>query len=131
MIARVPSLETPAGEDWADANIEFASGVLAHVHLDYVQRPAVHRLAVVGDKGRAVCDFGAGEVRWWPADGEAGIRRVDARFERNTMFLDAMQHFLDCVRDRTEPRVPLADGAAVLRMAVEARRAGLSGTVHA
>jgi len=131
MVARVPSLDTPAGEDWSDINIEFSSGVLAHVHIDYLQRPAVHRLTVVGDIGRAVCDYGAGELHWCPVDGEPIIRRTGLRFERNTMFLDAMQHFLDCVRDRTEPLVPLADGAAVLRMALQARHAAVSEPVHA
>jgi hypothetical protein len=47
------------------------------------------------------------------------------------MFLDAMEHFLNCVRGRTEPRVPLADGAAVLRMALEARGVNLSGATSA
>jgi predicted dehydrogenase len=131
MAARVPSLDTPAGEDWGDINIEFASGVLGHVHVDYLQRPAVHRLTVVGETGRAVCDFGAGELHWWCADGDTAVRRVDGEFERNTMFLDAMRHFIDCVRERRAPRVPLSDGVAVLRMALEARSAALSEAVHA
>ncbi len=131
MVARVPSLETPAGDDWSNIDIEFSSGVLAHVHVDYLQRPAVHRLSVVGESGGAVCDFNSGELSLQPAEGEATIRRVPAGFERNTMFLDAIGHFLDCVRDRTEPWVPLADGAAVLRMALEARRAASSQTIDA
>jgi len=131
MVACVPSLGTPAGEDWSNIIIEFSNGVLAHVHVDYLQRPAVHRLSVVGEFGRAVCDFNSGELSWQPAQGEATVRRVHAGFERNAMFLDAMKHFLSCVRDRTEPRVPLADGAAVLRMALEARRVASSETIHA
>jgi predicted dehydrogenase len=131
MISRVSSLDTPAGEDWADINIEFANGVLAHVHVDYLQRPAVHRLTVVGEMGRAVCDYGAGELRSWPAEGEATVRRVDARFDRNAMFLGAMRHFLECIRSRREPLVPLADGAAVVRMALDARRAALPEAAHA
>ncbi|WP_371199103.1 Gfo/Idh/MocA family protein [Hyphomicrobium sp. 99] len=121
-VRRVSSLDTPAGEDWSDINVEFVNGVLAHAHVDYVQRPATHRLSVVGDRGRAICDFEAGELRWWPTQGEMIERRVPDGFERNTMFLDAMHHFLHCVRDRTEPQIPIADGIAVLKMALEARR---------
>ena len=50
----VPALNTPAGEDWANVLLEFSpSGVVGHVHLDYWQRPAVHRLRVgrSGDRG--------------------------------------------------------------------------------
>jgi predicted dehydrogenase len=130
MTARVPALDTPAGEDWANVNIEFENGVLAQVHLDYIQRPAVHSLTVVGEAGRAVCDYSAGELHVWPADGVAVVRRVDAGFERNTMFLSAMRHFLDCVRSRREPQVALAEGVAVLRMAMEARRAAFPEAAH-
>jgi predicted dehydrogenase len=131
MVTAVPSLDTPAGEDWSNINIEFANGVLAHVHVDYLQRPAVHRLSVLGETGRAVCDYNSGELTWQPAQGEPTIGRVIAGFERNTMFLDAMEHFLNCVRDRTEPRVPLGDGAVVLKMALEARRVSSSETIPA
>jgi predicted dehydrogenase len=129
MIAAVPSLDTPAGEDWSNINIEFANGVLAQVHVDYLQRPAVHRLSVLGEAGRAVCDYNSGELICQPAQGETTIRRVRAGFERNTMFLDAMEHFLNCSRNRTKPRVTLEDGAAVLRMALEARRVASSGMI--
>jgi predicted dehydrogenase len=125
MSSRVPALDTPAGEDWANMNIEFANGVLAQIHVDFLQRPAVHRLTVVGEAGRAVCDYSVGKLHAWPARGVAAIRRVEPGFERNTMFLNAMRHFLECVRSRREPEVPLADGLAVLRMAMEARRAAL------
>jgi predicted dehydrogenase len=131
MVARVPSLGTPAGEDWGDMSIEFTNGVLGYIHVDYLQRPPVHRLSVVGDAGRVTCDYHAGVMKWWPAEGAAIVRRVPVAFERNTMFLDAMEHFLDCIRDRTEPRVPLADGAAALKMALEARRVASLETSHA
>lgn len=131
MVARVPSLDTPAGEDWSDVNIEFTSGVLGHVHLDYIQRPPVHRLSVVGDMGRVLWDYHSGELRCWALEGESVVHRVPEGFERNHMFLNAMEHFLACVRDRTEPRVPIGDGAAVLKMALDARRSATSEASHA
>lgn len=126
MSSAAPVLDTSAAEDWSNINIEFASGVLAQVHVDYLQRPAVHRLSVVGESGRAVCDYNSGELTWQPAQGEAIRRRVPPAFERNTMFLAAMEHFLNCVTTRTEPQVALADGATVLNMALEARRSASS-----
>jgi predicted dehydrogenase len=131
LVARVPALDTPAGEDWADVGIAFTNGVLGHVHVDYLQRPPVHRLTVVGESGRALWDYHSGELRCWPADGDSIVHRVPDGFERNTMYLDAMAHFLACVRDRSEPQVPLRDGAAALRMALEARRSAASGEAHA
>jgi len=45
---------------------------------------------------------------------------VPAGFERNTMFLEEMRHFLAVVRGEEEPLCPLADGVAALRIALGA-----------
>ena len=118
----IPSLETSSAEDWADITLEFSSGVIGSVHLDYVQRPPVHQLTVVGDAGRAQLDFHAGELTWCAIDGQLDRRNVGPNFDRNSLFVASMEHFLTCVATRHEPLVPLADGIAVLRMALDARR---------
>jgi predicted dehydrogenase len=136
---RIAALETPAGEDWAEVTLEFASGVIGQIHLDYWQRPAVHRLTVWGDRGRADLNFEAGTLRWElgkRAEGrgvsEAGVRfgKVSEGFERNSLFLDEMRHFLDCIAKRREPAVPLADGIAVLKLALAAKQSAREGRSH-
>jgi predicted dehydrogenase len=124
----VAALQTPAGEDWAEITIEFCSGVVGQVHLDYLQRPAVHRLTVCGDHGRAEWDCVAGTLRWETA-GSSGnaapittIETIPPRFERNSMFIDEMQHFLRCVETRQTPAITLADGIAVLKIALAAKQ---------
>ena len=93
----VPSLQTAAGDDWAEITLRFAAGAVGQVHLDYVQKPPVHRLCVWGDRGRAHLDFHAGTLVWESTDGSAETERVPDGFERNTMFVDEMRHFLDAV----------------------------------
>ena len=121
-IRSVPALQTPAGEDWADICLRFRSAVIGRVHLDYVQRPAVHRLRVWGEKGRAELDFHAGNLAWEFADSRRTVQQAPAGFERNTMFLSAMRHFLDCVASRTQPMSTLDQGVAVLKTALAAKR---------
>lgn len=118
----VPSLQTSAPDDWAEITLRFACGVIGQVHLDYVQKPAVHRLDVWGDRGRASCDFHAGTLAWQPTEGDIDVERVGASFERNTMFMDEMRHFLDAVGQRKPSCIPLADGIAVLEIALKARQ---------
>ena len=121
-IRSVPALQTPAGEDWADICLRFRSGVIGRVHLDYVQRPPVHRLRVWGDKGRAELDFHAGRLLLELADGSRTAQQTPPGFERNTMFLGAMRHFLDCVANRTQPTSSLDEGVAVLKTALAVKR---------
>jgi predicted dehydrogenase len=128
--AKVPSLDTAASEDWSDVIIEFANGVVGTVHVDYLQRPAVHRLRVVGDAGHILWDDHAGALTWTTTDNQATRYSVPSDFERNTMYLEAMRHFLECVTSRRVPRVPLADGVTVLQMALDARQAARPGDVH-
>ena len=120
-IRKVPSLQTTADDDWAEITLQFNSGVVGQVHLDYVQKPPVHQLHVWGDRGRAAWDFHAGTLLWTAHDGTTQLESVPPGFERNTMFVDEMRHFLQAVRDRQTSDIPLADGVAALKMALEAK----------
>jgi predicted dehydrogenase len=118
-------------EDLADITLEFTSGAQAHVHLDFVQRPPSQWLQITGRDG---------VIRWDNADGVARCYRAihdaweictpDPRFERNTMFLDEMAHFLSLLRgdpDDHSPAAGLDDGMANLRIALAARQSAAEG----
>jgi predicted dehydrogenase len=121
-IRQVPSLQTSAGDDWADITLQFASGVIGQVHLDYIQKPPVHRLDVWGDRGRATLDFHAGTLAWRDTNGDTQTEGVPDGFERNAMFVDEMKHFLASVAGSEPCRIPLADGIAVLDVALRAKQ---------
>ena len=114
-------LQTDTGDDLAEITLEFASGVVAQVHLDYVQRPPVHVLTVWGEDGRAQVDYRKGTLRWEFVDGRCQVEHVPVAFERNTLFVAEMQHFLTCVEDHRMTRIPLEEGIAVLELALRAR----------
>jgi predicted dehydrogenase len=82
----------------------------------------VHRLCVWGDGGRATLDFHAGTLIWQATDGKTQTEQVPAGFERNTMFVDEMRHFLEAVKSRRPSDIPLEDGIEVLRLALNAKR---------
>jgi predicted dehydrogenase len=115
-----------AVEDTADVTLQFESGVIGTVHLDYVQQPPSHWLHITGQTGT---------IRWDNADGVVHCYRADREawetfppppdFERNTMFLDEMRHFLDCIAGRDEPVVTLEDGVQALKIALAAKRSAV------
>jgi predicted dehydrogenase len=137
LLGEVQTLSAAAGqlsgleldvEDTADVTLEFASGVIGTVHLDYAQRPASHWLQITGQTGT---------IRWDSADGAASCYRADRGewerfpappgFDRDTMFLDEMRHFLDCIAGRDEPLVTLKDGIRALEIALAAKRSAAEG----
>jgi predicted dehydrogenase len=106
-------------EDIAEAILEFDSGAVGHVHLDYLQRPPAHRLEIIGTEGT---------IRWDNADGYASFyRSVEGQwesstlpdgFDRNALFIAEMKHFIDIASGDEEPACPLDDGVRTLRVAL-------------
>ncbi len=120
-IRSVPSLQTAAGDDWAEITLQFASGVVGQVHLDYLQKPPVHTLSVWGDAGRVLWNYHAGSLTWETPDGRSEVELVPSGFERNTMFVDEMSHFLQAAASGKPSSIPLEDGIAVLDIALKAK----------
>lgn len=104
-------------EDTADVLLRYRNGVSANIHLDYLQRPGQHDLLITGT---------AGIIQWSNADGSA--KRYDPEnevweevhppegFERNTLFMEEMAHFLRVVKGEEAPLCTLEDGIAALRL---------------
>ena len=115
-------------EDTADVLLRYRSGVSASVHLDYLQRPGQHDLRIIGT---------CGTLYWSNLDGIAKCYDVEtelweeaaplAGFERNTMFMDEMAHFLRVARQQEAPLCTLDDGIAALQVTDAVHRSADEG----
>jgi len=118
-----------AVEDTAEIGLRFASGLLAGVHLDYVQRPTAHWLEIIG---------AAGTLRWDNSDGTVHLYRAamgeweqfptPQSFERNDLFLEQMRHFLAVARGEAQPACTLEDGVRALELALAAHQSAETGS---
>jgi predicted dehydrogenase len=128
-------------EDVAEIGLKFANGAIGGLHLNYVQRPPVHRLEIVGTEGT---------LRWDNADGLLTLLRtpdafgvinsqppptVETRypppdgFERNQLFAAQTRHFLAVASGESEPVCTLDDGIRALELALAAKKSQSDGTV--
>jgi len=106
----------------ADVALRFASGTSAHVHLDFVRRPPLHRLELIGTTGTATWSQDDHVARRYDtATGDWVKAPLPAGFERNDLFLAEMRHFLACLDGAERPRCTLRDGRAALEVALAAR----------
>jgi predicted dehydrogenase len=128
----ISSLEMDV-EDVAEIGLRFASGAIGGVHVNFVQRPPVHRLEIVGTQGILRWDNADGELHFhkipqffgeWSADPPAVVVEQFAPpegFERNVMFIEQMKHFLAVARGDVKPVCTLHDGIRALELALMAR----------
>ena len=134
-------------EDTAEISLQFASGVLGSVHLDYYQQPPSHHLEIIGTQGTIRWNYVGQAVSLTPNDGGAvelyrvakTLRmgttenieplsfKVPNGFERNDMFLAEMKHFLAVARGEAQPTCTLEDGIAALRLALAIHQSAMSG----
>jgi len=128
-------------EDVAEIGLKFKSGAVGGVHVNYFQRPPVHRLEIVGTKGT---------LRWDNADGALHFYRMSAPFgsysdappasvmdsfsppegfERNQLFVAQTRHFIEIGRGEQEPVCTLQDGIQALRLALAAYESQKTGHI--
>ena len=119
-------------EDTAEIGLQFKSGAIGSIHLNYFQRPPVHRLEIAGTDGT---------LRWDIADGVLHFHKMQTPFgsysdnppapvietfsppqgfERNQLFIAQTKHFIEIARGDAEPVCNVNDGIEALKMALAA-----------
>ena len=114
-------------DDTAEIGLRFTNGLLASLHLDYNQRPSVHNLEIIGTEGIVHWDNADGRVTLCPADGIQQIFPVPDGFERNTLFLDELRHFLQIIHGDADPLCSLDDGIVALKLCLAALNSAKQG----
>lgn len=121
-------------EDAAEISLRFSSGALGGVHVNYFQRPPVHRLEIVGNKGTLRWDNSDGILHQYQMPDEFGAisanpspavytqHTLPPGFDRNDLFLAQTKHFLNVIQGLEEPSCTLEDGRRALEIALAAKQ---------
>lgn len=115
-------------EDAAEILIQYGNGAIGEVHLDYLQRVPRRNLEIIGEKGTILWDYFDGEIKVYK-NKKWNTYKLSKNFDRNQMFMDEMKHFLECVRNRKETMIPIAEGAKSLEIALAAKKSSSTGKV--
>lgn len=105
-------------EDTAEIVLRLASGALASIHLDMLQRAPVRLCRVTGSEGTLVWDGIADELRSYSAATRTWTAFAYPRLvDRAQTYLAELREFLACIRTGAMPRVTLRDGLRALEIA--------------
>jgi predicted dehydrogenase len=115
-------------EDTAEVTLSFANSALGSVHLNFTQRPRRHDLEIIGSEGTLRWIESEATVQRWTEGAPAWESiKVENGDDRNWMFREEMQHFIQLVHGREESICPLETGINILNIAVAARESAHSG----
>ncbi len=119
-------------EDVAEIGLKFTNSAVGGVHVNYFQRPPVHRLEIVGTNGTFRWDNADGILHFYKSLASFGSYSDNPPapviesfsppegFERNQLFVAQTRHFIEVVRGEAEPLCTLEDGGQALRLALAA-----------
>ena len=128
-------------EDVAEIGLRFSSGAIGGMHVNYFQRPPVHRLEIVGTEGTLRWDNALGLLHLYsmPAPFGSYSNQPEAPvqetffppddFERNQLFIAQTRHFIQVVHGEAQPVCTFEDGVMALRLALAAYQSQASGRV--
>lgn len=110
-------------EDVADMLLRFSSGVIARLHLDYVQRSYSRNCKFVGEDGVITWDFNEGQSGLFSAqDKQWTWFKQPPNFELNQMYVDEMQHFVNCLKGIEKSTLDIFGGVEDLKIALAAKQ---------
>ena len=100
-----------------------------HIQQDYVQKPPQRLWEIIGSRGKIVLDLVKSRVEIIDfSTGETQLHDF-SNFQRNQLFIDEMQHFLDCVETKSAPLVDIEEGARSLQIALATLCSAESGEI--
>lgn len=108
-------------------SLKYKNGAIGNIYLDYIEKPTKHIFSIIGERG---------SIHYDNADGSASIfvgctcveeYKVPQYFERNTMFIDLVDHFLKCIIGTELPKCTLYDGVQALKIALAAKQSAREG----
>ena len=104
-------------EDLAVGVFRLKSGVYVNWQTDFLQRVNQHRMIIAGEKGTIRCDFIEGAIETYLVDfGKWFTGRLV--YDINTMYVEEMKHFLECVERGVTPSTDVKEGYRTLKLAL-------------
>ena len=117
-------------EDMAEMLLKFKSGVIVEVHLDYIQRSYSHSCHIIGEEGTILWDINDNQVKLFKASTrEWSVFPGEASYNINQMYIEELNHFIQCLKGRAKPMQDVKTGKNVLEIALAAKESAATGKV--
>ena len=114
ILRSVAELETDV-EDIADVMLSNDHGLVASLHLDFLQRAPKRQCVVIGTRGTLIWDLIQNEV-WFDTNEGRQVLYDGSQEDRNNMYLQMLMDFADFAKSGTEPPICIDEAIETLRL---------------
>jgi len=122
---RISKLNIKA-EDFSSIILKFNKNIMAQIHLDYFQRPAFRGCKIIGEKGTIVWNFEKNNVMVYDIKKEKWIIHLKLKnYDNNIMYINEIEHFLDCIKQKKNTINNIQEGIKVLKIALDIKKSAL------
>ena len=113
-----------SADDLCAGIIEFNENIIAEIHLDYFQKPEYRSCKIIGTKGTVYWDSESNMVKLYDNRKNTWIKVLKwSKYDRNFMFKEELNHFLNCVKKRKASINPLEiDGVETLKIGLAMKK---------
>lgn len=115
-------------EDVAELTLRFENQAIGNLHLNMFQQPTTRGCRIIGTGGTLAWDGCTHAVDYFDATSETWQSLLPAEeFDRNSMFVDELEHFFQCIDGSATPRVTGTDGKRTLQLVLAAKQSARKG----
>jgi predicted dehydrogenase len=104
-------------EDNVDAILHSEQGLVAHIHLDFLQRQASRSCKVIGENGALVWDLIKNRIDLYLTGCQTETVYTDITYDRNLMYIDQTTAFVKYINGEGQFETSLESAAEVLQLA--------------
>lgn len=120
MCDKVGGLEIDT-EDVAEIILQFEKGTIAEIHVDYLQRFYQRNFEFFGEIGTIKWDTNDKKIILLVKDKEKEEFNLDTDYDINTMYVEEIKHFLNCVQKRQDTLTSVERGIKILELICAAK----------
>jgi len=106
-------------DDFSTSIIEFSNKTIGELHLDFFQQQKSRFCKIVGEKGILMLDFEKNKLQSYDIKRKKWKTIINIKgFNKNCMYLDEMNYFLNCVKNHKTSFNDVGFGKEVLKTAL-------------
>ncbi|MBM3702109.1 MAG: Gfo/Idh/MocA family oxidoreductase [Actinobacteria bacterium] len=110
-------------EDIAEIFLKFKSGIIAQIHLDYLQHTYRRYYELIGEKGMIIWDYISQNVQLYSKKiNQLQVFQENINISREIMFIDEIKHFTNCIESKENSINNITTAKKVLEIALACYR---------